>query len=231
MLLYCHLYKEVRRASRSGENWECWNTIARKYSSILEYCIFRILTHLCCRLDVAAEGNSSQFHMNGFRSLALSELTDLLILSACHTLLPKPKTWNISWIFYLVSLVYRNLINLKFVVSLPAKGRFRSDIRLRSSCFTPCCFKPSCQCTPLLNLHPLIFGVTALGWLRCATLVPSHSIIYYGNIIFDLRPLFQEHKGRKTRAWCGLQLYSYHLGWNASSWASVIRGNATPKIN
>ena len=72
-----------------------WNMIARKYYSILEYCIFRFLTHLCCRINVTAVGNSSQFHMKGFRSLTVSELNDLLILSVCHILLPKPKTWNI----------------------------------------------------------------------------------------------------------------------------------------
>ena len=105
-----------------------------------------------------------------------------------------------------MSWVHSNLINLIFIVSSPAKGRFRSEIRLRSSYSTPFCFKPSCQCTPLFNLHPLIFGVKALGWVRCARPVPSHSIIYYGNIIFDLRLLFQAHKGRKTRACCSLQL-------------------------
>jgi hypothetical protein len=42
---------------------------------------------------------------------------------------------------------------------------------------------------PLLDLRPLIFGVTLFGWLRYVTLSPTRSIISDGNIIFYLRPL------------------------------------------
>ena len=62
-----------------------------------------------------------------------------------------------------VSCLYSNLINLKFIVPSPAKGHFRSEIRLCNSCFTSFCFKPSCKYAPLLNLHPLTFGVNASG--------------------------------------------------------------------
>jgi hypothetical protein len=32
------------------------------------------------------------------------------------------------------------------------------------------CFNASCHCTPILSLHPVIFGVTSSGWLCCANL-------------------------------------------------------------
>jgi hypothetical protein len=41
----------------------------------------------------------------------------------------------------------------------------------------------SCQCTPLLNLSSLIFGLTSFGWLHCIKLAP----ISDAHIIFDLR--------------------------------------------
>jgi hypothetical protein len=49
-----------------------------------------------------------------------------------------------------------------------------------------------CQYLPLHYLCPLIFGLTPLAC--CAImLTPLYPIIYYGNIIFDLCPIFQEH--------------------------------------
>jgi len=54
----------------------------------------------------------------------------------------------------------------------------------------------SIQYTPLLNLHPLIFGLMPFGWLYFAN--PCPSVISYENIIsvsrlFDSHPLFQEY--------------------------------------
>jgi hypothetical protein len=49
------------------------------------------------------------------------------------------------------------------------------------------CFNAPCQYTLFLNLHPLIFGLTPIGWLRSITLSRTYSIIPYENISFDLR--------------------------------------------
>jgi hypothetical protein len=52
---------------------------------------------------------------------------------------------------------------------------------------------------PLANMYHFliyalfIFSLTPFGWLCSVMLTPTYSIIYYGNIIFDLHPLFQEH--------------------------------------
>jgi hypothetical protein len=63
----------------------------------------------------------------------------------------------------------------------------------------PSCFNSPCQYTPILNLHPLIFGLTLYGWLHSIVLTTTYSIISYGNLIFnlhllDLCPCFEEHK-------------------------------------
>ena len=75
------------------------------------------------------------------------------------------------------------------------------------SFFTLFCFNAPCQYTTLLNLCSLISGLTPFGWLRSITLNPTNSIISYGNIIFELGPLFtptilRKRLGRKTRIWC-----------------------------
>lgn len=60
----------------------------------------------------------------------------------------------------------------------------------RSPCFTPRLFypffsssffslTPSCQYTAVLNLRPIIFGLTPFGWVRSSTLNPTYSIISY----------------------------------------------------
>jgi hypothetical protein len=56
-----------------------------------------------------------------------------------------------------------------------------------SPCFTPVCLNVTCQYTPVLNLRPLIFGLTPFGWLRSITLTPTYVMISYGSVIFDLR--------------------------------------------
>lgn len=77
----------------------------------------------------------------------------------------------------------------------------------------PCSFNTPCQHTPILNLCPLIFGLTPYGWLHSIMLTTTYFIIYYAKIIFDLHlldssPLFQEHKqGEKTRMWCNKALF------------------------
>jgi hypothetical protein len=50
-------------------------------------------------------------------------------------------------------------------------------------CFTPFFSNAPCQYT-LLNLRPLIFGLTPFGWLRSLTMTPSHTVIHYETIIF-----------------------------------------------
>jgi hypothetical protein len=50
---------------------------------------------------------------------------------------------------------------------------------------------------PFLNSSSHIFGLTPLGWLHSIILkTPSYLIISYGNIIFYLCTLFQEHNKR-----------------------------------
>ena len=49
--------------------------------------------------------------------------------------------------------------------------------------FTPLCSNPLYLFTPLLNLCPLIFGLTPFGWFICIYLRLSS----YGNIVFYLR--------------------------------------------
>jgi hypothetical protein len=53
---------------------------------------------------------------------------------------------------------------------------------------------PFLQLTPLPKLHPLIFGLTAFGWLHSVTqtLISDKNIIFY-LCIPDLCPLFQEY--------------------------------------
>jgi hypothetical protein len=62
-----------------------------------------------------------------------------------------------------------------------------------SPCFMPFYFNAPCHYTWLLDLCPLIFGIMPLGWPCSIMRTPSYSIISYGNNIFYLRPLFQEH--------------------------------------
>ena len=52
----------------------------------------------------------------------------------------------------------------------------------------------------LLNLRPLILGLTPFGWLRSITLATIYSIISCGNIIFDLRLLNAHFLTNTTRA-------------------------------
>jgi hypothetical protein len=53
--------------------------------------------------------------------------------------------------------------------------------------FKPSCFKPQRQSTSLLNLRPLIFRLKLFGWS-----ISTYLNLFYGNITFDLRPLFEE---------------------------------------
>jgi len=56
-------------------------------------------------------------------------------------------------------------------------------------------FIASYQYTALLNLHPLVFGLTTFyDWLLSNKLNPTYSIISLGNIIFNLLQSFQKHK-------------------------------------
>jgi hypothetical protein len=41
--------------------------------------------------------------------------------------------------------------------------------------------------TPLLNLSPIISGLTPFGWVRSVEPTPTISTVSYENIIFDLR--------------------------------------------
>jgi hypothetical protein len=60
------------------------------------------------------------------------------------------------------------------------------------TCFMPFCFNTACQYTPLLNVCPLIFGLTYFGWLCSVMLSPTYSIISYRNMVFEL-DLFDVH--------------------------------------
>jgi len=53
------------------------------------------------------------------------------------------------------------------------------------------------QYNPLLNLRPLVIGLTPFGWLRSYTQTPAYSITSYGNIVFYLRPLFGKCGSKK----------------------------------
>jgi hypothetical protein len=52
-------------------------------------------------------------------------------------------------------------------------------------------FKPQCKYTSLLNLRPLIFGLTPFHTVCSITLTPTYSIISYGDSfvlsLFDLK--------------------------------------------
>ena len=45
------------------------------------------------------------------------------------------------------------------------------------------------QFTPLLKLRPMVLALTLFGWFICVYI----SLFSYVNMIYDLRPLFQEH--------------------------------------
>jgi len=45
------------------------------------------------------------------------------------------------------------------------------------------------QFTPLLKLRPMVFALTFFGWFTSVYI----SLFSYVNMIYDLRPLFQEH--------------------------------------
>ena len=60
------------------------------------------------------------------------------------------------------------------------------------TCFMSFCSNTPHQYTSLHTLHPLIFSLMPFGWLLSVTPAPTYSIISYGNIIFDLSPLFLE---------------------------------------
>jgi len=85
-----------------------------------------------------------------------------------------------------------------------------------SPCFTPFCFNALCQYI-LLNLRPLIFVLTPFGWLRSLTITPTptHAIIHYETIIFDLQIFFifahfsETQLERKTRAFFILHRSQY----------------------
>jgi hypothetical protein len=55
-------------------------------------------------------------------------------------------------------------------------------------CFVLLCFNAPCQLTPLLNLPPLIFGLTPFGWLHSIALTPYLLWEYH----FCFTPVFHE---------------------------------------
>jgi len=68
---------------------------------------------------------------------------------------------------------------------------------------------------PLINLCPLIFGLTSFGWLHSIMLISTYSIISYGNITFDLYvfvlcPLFQEYNWGIQRGLGAYIIYYIH---------------------
>jgi hypothetical protein len=67
--------------------------------------------------------------------------------------------------------------------------QIRVPLVLCPTFFTYFCFNVPCLYTTLLNLHPLIFGLTPFVWLRFITLSLTYFITPYVNIVFYL-PLF-----------------------------------------
>ena len=91
--------------------------------------------------------------------------------------------------------------------------------------FTPFCFNAPCQYI-LLNLRPLIFGLTPFGWLRSLTITPppapTHTAIHYETVIFDSRlflflPTSQKHNQSIKQ---GLSLF--FTGPNIVMWIPIL---------
>jgi hypothetical protein len=71
--------------------------------------------------------------------------------------------------------------------------------------FTPLCFNAPYQFTPLPNLRPVIFGLTLFGWFIqfiCIFFMGTQFFIYAH---FYFPPLYPEHLGPQTLAWCILK--------------------------
>ena len=90
-----------------------------------------------------------------------------------------------------------------------------------SPCFTPFCFNAPRQYT-LLNLRPLIFGLTPFGWLRSLRLTPAHTVIYYETVIFYL-PLFFFRPAYQKYNWSAKQgLSLFFMGPNIAMWIPIL---------
>jgi hypothetical protein len=88
------------------------------------------------------------------------------------------------------------------VLILQTHGLF--ILNTRKPCFTSFCFNFPYQFSPLLNLHLFILALIPLGWLHVIILTSTYSILSCGNIIFDLRPRFQEHSWCVKQGFCVL---------------------------
>ena len=63
------------------------------------------------------------------------------------------------------------------------------------------CFNAHYQFAPLLNLSPLIFGLTLFHWLLSITLTPlSDGNITFDLLHFDIRPVFRNTSMAKNKA-------------------------------
>jgi len=72
---------------------------------------------------------------------------------------------------------------------------------LRPTYFTTFALTPHCQYPPIFNLRPLVLGLTPSDWPRPIMLMSTHYIIFYRNVIFDLRLYFTTTLfGKTTRA-------------------------------
>ena len=96
-------------------------------------------------------------------------------------------TYTYIYLFIVYIYTHEKLATLQFSYVCYCKANL---------CFTPFWSNATCQFTPLLNLHSLIFSLTSFGYLCSITLISTCFTISYGSItlclLLSLRPLFRE---------------------------------------
>jgi len=76
-------------------------------------------------------------------------------------------------------------------------------------CFMPLCFNVPCQFTPRLNIHPVIFGLTPVGWSYFHWF-ESLLCKYFIFLPFWFISTFSGTQlGHKTRLWCLDALHTF----------------------
>ena len=78
-------------------------------------------------------------------------------------------------------------------------------------CFTPFCLNTPCQFTPLLNLHPLNFGLMPFGWPRSIKLTAYFWQEYYFLFMLTFPGIQLWHKTRARCIWLLSNQNTYRL--------------------
>jgi hypothetical protein len=107
-----------------------------------------------------------------------------------------------SWYFIISWLIY--LLSCKCWLYIRVQQSWNTKPLYYACLFHALLRNASCQYMPLLNLHPLIFGLTPFCWL-CSVML----ILYFGWNIFDSQFLFGGMQvGFERRAGC---MSFYHV--------------------